>query len=285
MTQPTWPVLRRYDQDHLRMIALPLGGIGTGTISLGGRGNLRDWEIMNRPAKRLAPPDSFFALYTEESDGERHARALEGPIDEADYITGPKGCGEPNHGLPRFRSCSFSAAYPFGQAELADPDLPVTAVVQGFNPLIPGNVAASSIPAAILRFVLTNTAAAPLRVAVCGTIANIVGYDGTFGAPAGNCNEYRERGGGAPLRGILLSSAGVAAAAEQAGTIALATDAAGELTWRTAWLDEPAPWPLRDFWQDFSADGRLEPRDAGAGTCRTPHWRSRWRCPRTARRR
>ncbi|MDE0025651.1 MAG: GH116 family glycosyl-hydrolase [Spirochaetaceae bacterium] len=262
-------MLRRYDQDHLRMIALPLGGVGTGTVSLGGRGNLRDWEIMNRPAKGFAPPDSFFAVYTEQPGGKRHARALEGPIDEADYITGQKGCGEPNHGLPRFRSCSFSAAYPFGQAELADPDLPVTAVVQGFNPLIPGDVAASSIPAAILRFVVTNTTAAPLRVAVCGTIANVVGYDGTLGAPAGNCNEYRKREGEAPVRGMLLSSEGVDAAAEQAGTIALATDAAGELTWRTAWLDEPAPWPLRDFWQDFSADGRLEARDAGEGA--TPH--------------
>ena len=70
--------------------------------------------------------------------GKRHARALEGPIDEADY------------GLPRFRSCRFAAAYPLGQVELADPDLPVTAVVQGFNPLIPGDVGASSIPAAIL---------------------------------------------------------------------------------------------------------------------------------------
>ena len=70
--------------------------------------------------------------------GKRHARALEGPIDEADY------------GLPRFRSCRFAAAYPLGQVELADPDLPVTALVQGFNPLIPGDVGASSIPAAIL---------------------------------------------------------------------------------------------------------------------------------------
>ena len=33
--------------------------------------------------------------------GKRHARALEGPIDEADY------------GLPRFRSCRFAAAYPW----------------------------------------------------------------------------------------------------------------------------------------------------------------------------
>ncbi|SVD42236.1 uncharacterized protein METZ01_LOCUS395090, partial [marine metagenome] len=47
---PAWPVLKTYDRDHLARIALPLGGIGTGTVSLGGRGDLRDWEIVNRPA-------------------------------------------------------------------------------------------------------------------------------------------------------------------------------------------------------------------------------------------
>jgi len=46
-----WPVLKRYDQEHIEKIALPLGGIGTGTFSLGGRGDLRDWEIMNRDAQ------------------------------------------------------------------------------------------------------------------------------------------------------------------------------------------------------------------------------------------
>ena len=46
-----WPVLRTYDGDHLHRIALPLGGIGTGTISLGGRGEIRDhYQIMNEPA-------------------------------------------------------------------------------------------------------------------------------------------------------------------------------------------------------------------------------------------
>ena len=64
----SWPVLMRYDQDHLARIALPLGGIGTGTVSLGGRGDLRDWEVMNRPAKGFVPGDPFsgapfFALY------------------------------------------------------------------------------------------------------------------------------------------------------------------------------------------------------------------------------
>ena len=67
----TWPVLKRYDQDHIVRIALPLGGIGTGTVSLGGRGDLRDWEIMNRTAKGFVPlrersVGPFFSLFTKE---------------------------------------------------------------------------------------------------------------------------------------------------------------------------------------------------------------------------
>ena len=34
-----WPVLKYYDPDHLARLAMPLGGIGTGTVSLGGRGD------------------------------------------------------------------------------------------------------------------------------------------------------------------------------------------------------------------------------------------------------
>ena len=49
-----WPSIKHYDSDHLYRIALPLGGIGTGTVSLGGRGELRDWEIMNVPAKNYS---------------------------------------------------------------------------------------------------------------------------------------------------------------------------------------------------------------------------------------
>src|SRR6185312_17331149 len=44
-------------------VAFPLGGIGTGTISLGGRGELRDWEVFNRPAKHRVLPFSFVSLW------------------------------------------------------------------------------------------------------------------------------------------------------------------------------------------------------------------------------
>ena len=49
-----WPMLKHYDRDHLASIAMPIGGIGTGTISLGGRGDLRDWELMNARPRDLS---------------------------------------------------------------------------------------------------------------------------------------------------------------------------------------------------------------------------------------
>ena len=62
-----WPVLKSYDGEHSYKIALPVGGIGTGTISLGGRGNLQDFEIMSTPSKGYNPGSgrensTFFTL-------------------------------------------------------------------------------------------------------------------------------------------------------------------------------------------------------------------------------
>lgn len=50
-----WPILKTYSGEHLRRIKMPLGGIGTGTISLSGNGSLVDWEIRNIPAKGYTP--------------------------------------------------------------------------------------------------------------------------------------------------------------------------------------------------------------------------------------
>lgn len=40
---------RIYTGRNLARISCPLGGIGAGGIGLGGRGNLQDWQIFNRP--------------------------------------------------------------------------------------------------------------------------------------------------------------------------------------------------------------------------------------------
>jgi non-lysosomal glucosylceramidase len=256
-----WPILTRYDQDHLARIALPLGGIGTGTVSLGGRGNLHDWEIVNRPAKGFTPPNCFFALYVQPADGPAVTRALEGALHP--HYEGSSGSTAANHGLPRFRSCSFAAAYPFGQVILADPDVPLDVRIEAFNPLIPADAERSGIPVAILRFVLSNPTDRPIVAAVCGSLQNFIGTDGTAGAPSRNVNRFQRVEGGAPLQGLALASEGVDPGAEQFGTMALATTAREGVTYRTAWAQLSWGNTLLDFWDDFSDDGALEERAAG----------------------
>ena len=262
MTRADWPDLRSYTGDQLRRIALPLGGIGTGTVSLGGRGNLRDWEIVNRPAKSFRPGTAFFAVRTETPDGTVTTRAAEGPLDLSEY-EGAHGSGAQNHGLPRFRGAAFATAYPFGQVILSDPDVPVGVQVQGFNPLVPTDVEASSWPIAVLRFEVTNRTTEPLSVAIAGSLQNFIGRDGTTDVAAGNYNSTADID---RLSGVLLRSREVDPAAEQWGSIALAIKDGQDVTRRTGWSDRSWGDSLLDFWDDFSADGRLDERTSTSAT-------------------
>jgi len=267
-----WPILKRYDQDNIARIALPLGGIGTGTVSLGGRGNLQDWEIMNRPTKGFVPvvgenTGPFFALHAKTANGQAMTRAIEGPINLSHY-EGSHGSTAVNHGLPRFRKCSFAAAYPLGQVFLSDPDVPVDVRIKAFNPLIPIDTEASGIPAAILRYVLHNKTEKSVTASVCGTMPNFIGIDGSkkrkdwkgdFINVGGkdNHNQFRK---GRGVQGIFMYSEGVDPKQEQWGTIALTTATKAGVSYRTAWLEAGWGSSRLDFWDDFSDDGRLEQR-------------------------
>jgi non-lysosomal glucosylceramidase len=271
---PDWPTLRSYDASHLDRIALPIGGIGTGTVSLGGRGDLRDWEIMNRPAKGFVPRldnqgsvGPFFALWARAGGRPPVCRLLEGPAPIDEY-EGSHGAITPNEHLPRFRGCRFDAAYPFGRVLLSDPEVPLDVEVRAFNPLVPVDADASGIPLAVLTFRLKNTSGTAVSAAVAGSLPNFVGMDGSrtqadwkgdrvVTGASRNRNERRSAQG---LTGLLLSSDGVPPADAAWGTIALATTAPQGVSSRTAWL--PARWgtALLDFRDDFAEDGRLGER-------------------------
>ena len=256
----TWPVLTEYDQDHLTRIALPLGGIGTGTVSLGGRGDLRDWEIVNRPAKGYVPKETFFAIYVEGGGDSPVVRALESVI-EAHEFEGFGGCQTSNHHYPRFRAASFQAAYPLGRVQLSDPDVPVDVAIEGFNPLVGADDEVSGIPTAILRFVISNKTSSPLKVSACGNINNFIGRDGGEGTPSKNLNEFRKS---EEVQGLTMSSKGVNESAEGFGTMALTTTATSGVSYRTNRGDRPKGQDSRlGFWDDFSADGTLAEQTGG----------------------
>ncbi len=255
-----WPVLRSYAGRQLDRIALPLGGIGTGTVSLGGRGDLRDWEIVNRPAKGFSPRQAFFAIRGAGKTTPAFARCLEGPLTSG--FEGWSGATVPHAGLPRFTDATFHAAYPLGQVVVAEPDLPIEARIEAFNPLIPSDPERSGLPVASVRIVVRNNGPEPLDISVAGTLENFVGRDGTRGESIGNINELVEFG---TLAGVLMRSDGVSAAAEQWGSIALLTltSPGATVTRRRDWVDKSWSAPLLDFWDDFLDDGDLDDREPG----------------------
>ena len=231
-----WPVLKSYDAEHLENIALPLGGIGTGTISLGGRGDLRDWEIMSRPAKGFVPVTKFntgpfFILYAKGGGKSPFVRLLEGPISQSEY-EGSRGSVVANHGFPRFNNCQFQAAYPLGQVVLSDSDSPVDVRLQAFNPLVPGDVDASSIPTAVLRYVLTNKTAQQLEVSVCGSVPN---YISTGMKNNKNINPYRKS---KDVQGLFMTTEDENKSVETWGNMALATAAGADVTYRSSWIGD-----------------------------------------------
>lgn len=256
-----WPVVREYDSQHLARIALPLGGIGTGTVSLGGRGDLRDWEIMNKPAKGFIPSfpiSPFFALFVRTQDGDKIARALEGPLDISEY-EGASGSKTPGAGLPRFRKCSFACAYPTGQVHLSDAQVPLKVRIEAFNPMVPSDITNSSFPAAVLRYVLINPTNKPLKAAVCGVLPNFIGRDATQLAPdrgeKDNVTTFKKSSG---IQGLHFTSKGVDKYDPAWGEMVLTTSEK-KVTYLTGW--PKLHWtlnPLLMFWDDFSDDGMLD---------------------------
>jgi uncharacterized protein (DUF608 family) len=265
--------LRHYDQKHTPRFALPLGGIGTGTVSLYGNGSLRDWEVMNRPGKGFTPSASdaepFFAIHLRDGE-DSYTRVLEGPLSKEEF-EGSHGSRAPSSNLPRFRHCEVAASYPFARVMLRDDEAPVDVDLKAFNPMVPADAEASGIPVAVLRYELRNKTGRTLRCSVCGTLPNFVGvsgwtderdWKGDRNPTGGKQNRNEFRSGGA--RGLFMTTDGVDRKDEAWGSLALATTATGAATYRTAWNDARWGGGLLDFWDDFSADGRLENRDVKA---------------------
>lgn len=240
-------------------LAFPLGGIGTGNVSLGARGELRDWEIFNRPAKRNSLPNTFFALWARSGDGEPVAKVLEARLQPPHHLSHgyhPQTAG----GLPRLADATFRGEYPLATVTFDDPDLPLAVELTAYTPLIPLNPADSGLPCAILTYRLANRTDQPVSLALVGSLINPIGglaYDRfgnlAAGGVGGNLNTFRDETG---LRGLHLTTTHYPADHRRYGDLSLATTHE-RVTVKRAWLR--AGWYdfLREFWSDLTADGQL----------------------------
>ncbi len=237
-------------------VAFLLGGIGTGNVSVGSRGQLKDWELFNRPGKGNKLPNTFFAIHTE-NGGRVDNRVLEGPI-LPPYSSSHGFFSAEAAGLPRMEGSTLRGEYPLCSVDFEAPSLPVHVTLEAFTPFIPLNAEDSGIPGAVLRYRVRNLQKTDTFVSVAGTLCNMTNFEKY------NLFEYVERFGEIRnvkmdepgLHGVSLESRGFEHWHPQHASMALATTCERFTVkpemYMGAWWDS-----LQDFWDDFCQDGRL----------------------------
>src|SRR6266700_3515036 len=264
--------LRSYAGAVAGEAAFPLGGIGTGTVSLGGRGELRDWEIFNRPAKRRILPLSFVALWAKPQSERPLLRVVEAPPQSP--FRGWNGYNrESGQGLPHFRQATLSGKYPIATVDFEDRALPVAVSLEAFTPFVPLNVDDSSLPVVIFQYRIANRSLKTADVSLAFSLLNPVGYDGKaflasnehpgFGK---NLNTVRqEQAAGTKVAGLDLTSEKYPAGDPRHGSMALVTTHPS-FTSRTGCVDN-GWWDCYQTWvNDFSASGKLHDSDPAKAT-------------------
>lgn len=234
--------------------AFPLGGIGTGTVSLGARGELRDWELENLPDKGRFNPYSFFALRAAPEGGVPVTRVLEarptGPHDlDAGYGF------ERLAGLPRLAGATLRGRYPVADVDFTDDVLPVEVSLRAFTPLVPLDADDSGMPVAVLRYTVRNPGPVPVDVTLVGSVTHTAGRgDGPYGMRAQQTVRWRDEDG---VRGLDL---GIRLPEDDPGygTLALTTTETAT-TAKPQWVTGFWPDGPRLFWDDLTADGLLDP--------------------------
>ncbi len=155
------PTVYRWPES--RLIGMPVGGICSGQVYLGGDGRLWRWDVFNltagtsdrhyaHPPEPASPLNQGFAMKVTAA-GETQTRRLD--------HTG-------------WRDIEFCGEYPIGAVTYRDPASPVSVTLEAFSPFIPLNAADSSLPAIVLEFTINNTSKSSVDIELAGWIENAV---------------------------------------------------------------------------------------------------------------
>ncbi|MDQ8183491.1 GH116 family glycosyl-hydrolase [Pelagicoccus sp. SDUM812005] len=176
--------------DDLEFIGMPICGIATGQVYLGGDGRLWYWNLDGqpddvwkemgaghkymKPIKPYSPMDQGFALQVG-SGKERTVRSLDSD---------------------GFRDIVFTNEYPMGNVSYADEDCPVKVQLEAYTPFVPLNRDDSSHPVTVMRYTIENTSKETQEATIAGWIENFSNYrTGKDNSNGVRLSQYRELDG------------------------------------------------------------------------------------------
>lgn len=260
-----------YRGEAIRCIAFPLGGLGTGSVALGGDGSLRQWQLGNRINHLACVPHSFFAIWAQskQPNAQPVARVLQSgalykttgptpPPTSNDHLV-PEAHQHLLETLPGVATTEFIGEYPIAEITYHDPNLSVEVRLEAFSPFIPLNASDSGLPAIFFNFTVRNPTDSPISISLAATLQNSVGWDGLAPISQTACSLYHDNQNtliqiGA-LTAIEMSSPALGKLDANFGSLVLSTPSS-QATYKTQWSQ------LAEFWSDFAADGKLNEVDS-----------------------
>ncbi len=152
-----------YRGDELKYIGMPIGGLCSGQLYLGGDGKLWHWDIFNQ---HIGTGDGHYAKPPLPAS----------PLQQGFAIRIKSGDRTETYTLDRvgFRDVTFRGEYPIGTIDYIDRTTPVRIRLEAFSPFIPLNVPDSAIPATIMRFTVRNSGLDPVECQLAGWLENAV---------------------------------------------------------------------------------------------------------------
>ncbi len=165
--------------DELKFIGMPVGGIATGTLYLGGDGRLWLWDIFNRIQEGIDPKTVVYAGQSIASrDGSAYVAPPEQirPVEQGFEVRVKTAAGESARTLDRsgFQEVTFCGQYPVGTITYRDDAFPVAAKLEAFSPFIPLDAGDSALPATVMTFTLTNDSQDTVEATLTGWLENAV---------------------------------------------------------------------------------------------------------------
>jgi non-lysosomal glucosylceramidase len=232
----------QYSGIYLKSIRVPIGGVGTGNILIGGRANIEHMEVFNRPDRNRKLVNTFFALWMKE-EGEQPIVKLM----EREKI--PPYTESTNHyaaGLPRFQEAAFTNTYPLPAWRLSDPDIPLEIELEVYNPFVPLDLDKSSYPIAEFEWNISNPTNSTVQASIVLNIENPIVAEKLL-------NAYYDEDGVKGVRFLSDSGAGP----NYKGSMLILTKHPDPVIqthlYPGRWRDD-----MHLFWDDFSTDGKID---------------------------
>jgi hypothetical protein len=163
------------DPAALQHIGMPIGGLFTGNLYLGGDGKLWLWDIFNRVVEGILPrPVQYKGQSLNMRGGANYVSPApqKSPIEQGfavridDKVRSLDQSG--------FSNISFEGRYPIGRVTYRDKSCPVSVKLEAYSPFIPLNTDDSSLPATVMSYTVKNESGKTVTAEISGWLENAI---------------------------------------------------------------------------------------------------------------